>query len=76
MKRKLLVAVSMKRKLPSDAKSRFGKEFFGKLCELFQSVEQDACDRLRQMHDEVINFYIFHIFFKIFFTKTVIGKLF
>uniref|UniRef100_A0A0R3RSW9 PHD-type domain-containing protein n=1 Tax=Elaeophora elaphi TaxID=1147741 RepID=A0A0R3RSW9_9BILA len=52
--------LSMKRKLPSDAKSRFGKEFFGKLCELFQSVEQDSCDRLRQMHDELAAYYKEH----------------
>ncbi|CAG9539877.1 unnamed protein product [Cercopithifilaria johnstoni] len=52
--------LSMKRKLPSDAKSRFGKEFFAKLCELFQSVEQDACDQLRQMHDEVSAYYKEH----------------
>ncbi|KAL3985201.1 hypothetical protein ACH3XW_37645 [Acanthocheilonema viteae] len=52
--------LSMKRKLPSDAKSRFGKEFFAKLYELFQSVEQDACDRLRQMHDELAAYYNEH----------------
>ncbi|KAM3717731.1 Integrator complex subunit [Dirofilaria immitis] len=52
--------LSMKRKLPSDAKCRFGKEFFAKLCELFQSTEQDSCDRLRQMHDEVAAYYKEH----------------
>ncbi|VDK71560.1 unnamed protein product [Litomosoides sigmodontis] len=52
--------LSMKRKLPSDAKSRFGKEFFAKLCELFESGEQDACDQLRQMHDELVAYYKEH----------------
>ncbi|KAK6107574.1 hypothetical protein QQG55_28725 [Brugia pahangi] len=52
--------LSMKRKLPSDAKLRFGKEFFAKLCELFQSAEEDSCDRLRQMHDEVAAYYQEH----------------
>uniref|UniRef100_A0A8R1TW90 PHD-type domain-containing protein n=1 Tax=Onchocerca volvulus TaxID=6282 RepID=A0A8R1TW90_ONCVO len=58
--RKLFVAVSMKKKLPSDAKFRFGKEFFAKLCELFQSTEQDSCDRLRHMHDELAAYYKEH----------------
>ncbi|VDO49616.1 unnamed protein product, partial [Onchocerca flexuosa] len=60
MTRKLFVAVAMKKKLPSDAKCRFGKEFFAKLCELFQSTEQDSCDRLRHMHDELAAYYKEH----------------
>uniref|UniRef100_A0A1I7VSY9 PHD-type domain-containing protein n=1 Tax=Loa loa TaxID=7209 RepID=A0A1I7VSY9_LOALO len=52
--------LSMKRKLPSDAKCRFGKEFFAKVFELFQSIEQDSCDRLRQMHDELAAYYKEH----------------
>ncbi|VDK65228.1 unnamed protein product [Onchocerca ochengi] len=52
--------LSMKKKLPSDAKFRFGKEFFAKLCELFQSTEQDSCDRLRHMHDELAAYYKEH----------------
>uniref|UniRef100_A0A915PGZ9 PHD-type domain-containing protein n=1 Tax=Setaria digitata TaxID=48799 RepID=A0A915PGZ9_9BILA len=51
---------SLKRKLPSDAKYRFGKEFFTRLCELFQSMEQDSCDQLRQMHEELAAYYKEH----------------
>ncbi|VDN05787.1 unnamed protein product [Thelazia callipaeda] len=52
--------LSSKRKLPSDAKSRFGKEFISKLCELFQSTEPSSCERLRQMHNELLAYYKEH----------------
>lgn len=49
-----------KKKYPPDAKTRFGKQFQMKLCELFISDDPAAIDQLRAMHDEAVAYYNEH----------------